>query len=52
MAIFTPDQPWLYLLVYGSFMVFVLTFGLILALTQRNKKRKQAEMNASEKLEV
>ncbi|HUU77964.1 MAG TPA: hypothetical protein VMX55_06425 [candidate division Zixibacteria bacterium] len=43
MGIFTPDQPWFYLLVYAAFMVFLLTFGVILALTQRKKKQKQLE---------
>lgn len=37
------SEPWLYLIIFGSFMVFILTFGLILALTQRRKKKKKAE---------
>lgn len=36
------SEPWLYLIIFGSFMVFILTFGLILALTQRRKKKKKA----------
>ena len=36
-----PGEPWLYLVIFGSFMVFILTFGLILALTQRMKKKKK-----------
>ncbi len=36
-------EPWLYLIIYGSFMVFILTFGLILALTQKRKKKKKAK---------
>ncbi len=38
-----PGEPWLYLVIFGSFMVFILTFGLILALTQRRKKKKSAK---------
>ena len=45
----TPDQPWFYLIIYGSFMIFVLIFGLILAITQRNKKKKQ-ELAAEEEI--
>ena len=41
MVNWAPDQPWLYLLIFGSFMVFILTFGLILGITQRRKKKKQ-----------
>ncbi|MCK5045238.1 MAG: hypothetical protein KAS22_01580 [Candidatus Heimdallarchaeota archaeon] len=40
-------EPWLYLVIFGSFMVFILSFGLILALTQRRKKKKKA-LEASE----
>lgn len=43
MVILAPSEPWLYLIIYGSFMVFILTFGLILALTQKRKKKKKAE---------
>ncbi len=35
-------EPWLYLVIFGSFMVFIMTFGLILALTQWRKKKKKA----------
>ena len=37
-----PSEPWLYLVIFGGFVVFILTFGLILALTQRMKKKKKA----------
>ena len=39
----SPGEPWFYLIIYGSFMVFVLTFGLILAITQRNKNKKKEQ---------
>lgn len=48
MVNWAPDQPWLYLLVFGSFMVFILTFGLILGITQQMKKRKQKEAEEEE----
>ena len=47
MAIFTPDQPWFYLLIYGSFMIFLLMFGLILGLTQRKKKKNSIDNQKS-----
>ncbi len=39
-----PSEPWLYLIIFSSFMIFLLTFGLIIALTQRRKKKKKAEV--------
>ncbi len=43
MVSFTPDLPWLYLLIYGSVVAFLAIFGLIMALTQRKKKKRQLE---------
>lgn len=36
------SEPWLYLIIFGSFMAFLLTFGFIIALTQKRKKKKKA----------
>ncbi len=35
--VITPDGPWFYLIIYGSFMVFIFIVGMILSLTQKNK---------------
>ncbi|MGC9779887.1 MAG: hypothetical protein HZR80_11640 [Candidatus Heimdallarchaeota archaeon] len=43
MVDFAPDKPWLYLVIYAGFMVFVLLFGTILAVTQKRKQKKKAE---------
>lgn len=43
MSALSPDQPWLYLVIYGSFMVFLITVGLILTLTQRKKNKQGIE---------
>jgi len=43
-----PSEPWLYLIIFGSFMVFILTFGLIIGLTQRRKKKKAGEVALAE----
>ena len=43
MVDFAPDKPWLYLAIYGGFMIFVLMFGTILAVTQKRKKKKKLE---------
>ena len=40
---FTPDLPWLYLLIWGSVVTFLIFFGLIMQLTQRKKKKAQQE---------
>ncbi len=52
MAVFTPDLPWLYLLAYGAFMVFIITFGIIMQLTVgRKKKQKELEAKKAETVE-
>ncbi|MHA1155519.1 MAG: hypothetical protein ACTSQK_05370 [Candidatus Heimdallarchaeota archaeon] len=39
----TPADPWFYLIFYGSFMVFILTFGIIVAISQRRKKKAKEQ---------
>ncbi|MBN1328282.1 MAG: hypothetical protein JXA54_02300 [Candidatus Heimdallarchaeota archaeon] len=43
MVDFSPDLPWLYLVIFAGFMAFVLVFGLTLALTQSKKKKKKLQ---------
>ena len=43
MVYLEPDERWLYLILYGSFMVFILIFGTIIILTQRKKKKQKQE---------
>ncbi|MEA2070361.1 MAG: hypothetical protein U9O98_03630 [Asgard group archaeon] len=44
---FTPDQPWFYLLLYGSFMVALIIVGIILAKIQQKKQVKENEKTAN-----
>ena len=44
MVDFSPTEPWLYLVIYAGFMVFVLTFGLALYFSRKKKAKQKTEM--------
>ena len=39
--VLAPNQPWLYLVIWGGVMVAVLAIGLIMGLSRRRKKKKK-----------
>jgi cytochrome c-type biogenesis protein CcmH/NrfF len=43
MSTFSPDQPWLYLLIWGSFMVLLILAGIIISFIRRSKKNDETE---------
>ena len=47
MAVFGPDDPWFYLVFFGSFLVFMLLFGIVITLVDRRKKSKAATAEAT-----
>jgi cbb3-type cytochrome oxidase subunit 3 len=48
MSYFTPDQPWLYLLLYGIMMTIILIAGIIIYLNRRKKGKAKPDDEAKE----